>query len=390
MANLSYETDRTVYGYFSSEETAEKAVRDLKDAGFTRDQISIAGRPDYDSVDERRSRVDEITGNTTNAYNNADLRGKTHNTAHKAEHAAGGFWQRVRNVFEGDAAEPYSDENTRGDLATHEITGTYDYDPDEFHHSWAANDATGRSRYFTEQYNRTGRGVLVSVNADDRRAEAEQILEANGADLGRSYEDHSETAAGDLDTNTSPANYDAAYGDAAYNTTASASALSGVDRERVDNDIDRENLTETATSTGGRDDETDVQRDTGSPQRIQLYGEVLRVHRDRIQRGEVRVRKEVVTEMQSVQVPVTREEIVVERIPVDGERAASGAAIGQEREIRIPLSEDRVSITREPVVREEVEIGKREVTGTETRQEPVRREELRVDDDEANRLPKAS
>jgi stress response protein YsnF len=54
---------------------------------------------------------------------------------------------------------------------------------------------------------------------------------------------------------------------------------------------------------------------------IQLLSEVLRVHKERVQRGEVCLRKDVVTETQNVQLPVSREEIVVDRVPVEGQAA---------------------------------------------------------------------
>src|SRR5205823_1421470 len=57
-------------------------------------------------------------------------------------------------------------------------------------------------------------------------------------------------------------------------------------------------------------------------QRIQLLGEILRVHKERVSRGEVRLRKEVVTEQQNIEVPTTREELIVERIPGSGREAA--------------------------------------------------------------------
>ena len=75
---------------------------------------------------------------------------------------------------------------------------------------------------------------------------------------------------------------------------------------------------------------------------------------------------------------------------MSGEQAAPGATVGSDsEEIRIPLSEERVRIEKEPVVREQVEVGKRQVTNTENREETVRREELRVDSDE-DRFRKAS
>jgi uncharacterized protein (TIGR02271 family) len=112
--------------------------------------------------------------------------------------------------------------------------------------------------------------------------------------------------------------------------------------------------------------------------RIQLLSEVLRVRKDRVQRGEVRLRKEVVTENQNIQVPVTREELVIERMPVEG-REATGQNIGAQSEIRVPLSEERVSTEKVPVVREEVRVGKRAVSETRNVTDETRREELRVD-----------
>ncbi len=328
-----YENENTVFGYFPLETQAEAAVRELYAAGFTRNQISLAGRPDADEYTSESS----TTGGTMRQG------------GRKAGEAVGGFWDRIRNFFEGDSAEPYADESTRGEMATDEISDgghVYDYDPEDFHQSWGSA-STDRTRYFSQQYGRTGQGVVVSVNASDRRDEAEAILEANGADLG---------------TGAVTSTSDVGAGTTGYSGTKDA-AYSGQ-----------------STSTA------EVQ----SPRRIQLYGEVLRVHRDRVKRGEARVRKETITETQTVRVPTTREELVVERVPGSGERAAPGATVGSEtEEIRVPLSEERVRVEKEPVVREQVNVGKREVTNDETREETLRREELRVDKDE-DRFRKAS
>ena len=113
--------------------------------------------------------------------------------------------------------------------------------------------------------------------------------------------------------------------------------------------------------------------------RIQLRGEVLRTFRERIQRGEVRLRKEVVTENKTVEVPVTREELVVERVPVSGQEAANADEIGSDKEIRVPLSEERARVEKQPVIQDEVRVGKRAVQKTERVSEDVRHEELRVD-----------
>ena len=76
-----------------------------------------------------------------------------------------------------------------------------------------------------------------------------------------------------------------------------------------------------------------------------------------------------------------REELVVERVPVQGEQTAgSSEATFQDQEVRIPLSEERARVEKQPVVREEVRVGKKEVTDTEKFDEQVRSEDLNVEE----------
>jgi uncharacterized protein (TIGR02271 family) len=105
------------------------------------------------------------------------------------------------------------------------------------------------------------------------------------------------------------------------------------------------------------------------------------VRKERVPRGEVRLRKEVVTENQNIEVPVTREELVIERVPVEN-REAGGAQVGAgEREIRVPLTEERVNVEKKPVVTEEVRVAKRQVQDTKRVTDTVQHEELRSDQD---------
>lgn len=115
---------------------------------------------------------------------------------------------------------------------------------------------------------------------------------------------------------------------------------------------------------------------TQGDRRIQLRGEMLRTHKERVQRGEVQLRKDVVTENQNIQVPVTREELVIERTPGSGQVTGE---IGRDEEIRVPLSEERVRVEKQPVVNEEVRVGKRQVQSNKEVSDKVRHEELRVE-----------
>ena len=137
---------------------------------------------------------------------------------------------------------------------------------------------------------------------------------------------------------------------------------SNTDRVRADLPaIDAANSTGREITDTGYADRRPVDAANSGLDRVQLFGEVLRVHKERISRGEVRVRKDVVTENQSIEVPVTREELVLERVGVPGNTPAPSAKIGNPQEIRVPLSEDKVRLEKQPVVREEVLVGKREV-----------------------------
>jgi uncharacterized protein (TIGR02271 family) len=119
--------------------------------------------------------------------------------------------------------------------------------------------------------------------------------------------------------------------------------------------------------------------ETDDSARVELREEELRAEKERVQAGEVRLRKEVVTEQRSIEVPVTREEVVIERRPAAGGKQAGGQ-IDEGEEIRIPLMEEEVRVEKTPVVREEVTLKKREVHDTERVSETVRREEAHIEE----------
>jgi uncharacterized protein (TIGR02271 family) len=166
-----------------------------------------------------------------------------------------------------------------------------------------------------------------------------------------------------------------------YNGINSGGALVSVSGPRIDEarailqnaggDLRESGFESAGSSRPATDQEGD--------RRIQLRGEILRTYKDRVQRGEVRLRKDVITETRNIEVPVTREELVIERTSGSGQ-SASGE-IGKDEEIRVPLSEERVRTEKQPVVTEEVRVGKRAVQSTENVSDNVRHEELRVEKD---------
>lgn len=148
--------------------------------------------------------------------------------------------------------------------------------------------------------------------------------------------------------------------------------------------IEGQGLGETVYRAGTYDTTTNrdfADTDLTDEQRLRLHEEQLLIDKDQVQTGEVNVSKHTVTDTQSVEVPVTREEVYVERRPVDGEYDASAADFNDDETIHIPVTEERVEVSKRPVVNEEIVVGKRKVTDTETVRETVRREEADIDED---------
>ncbi len=247
-----------VAGLFQNESQAERALDELKSAGFSENEIGVATAHDQGKI--------------------------------------GSFWDKLSSKF-----------------GKHEHTE----DVSDFHDSLTESGVPEhQARYFNSTLGRGG--VLVTVHCGpDRSAQARSILERNGADLGS-----------DVRLNNS--------------TVPSGSIEQG-------------------------------------QQRIQLLGEILRVHKEWVSRGEVRLRKEVVTEQQNIEVPTTREELVIERVQGSGREAAGDEVGSGQKEIRVPLREERVQVEKKPVVNEEIRVGKRQVQDSKQVTDQVRHEELRSD-----------
>lgn len=119
---------------------------------------------------------------------------------------------------------------------------------------------------------------------------------------------------------------------------------------------------------------------------VQLREEQLNVRKERVQTGEVQLRKEIVEELRTVQVPVMREEVYVERRQViDGQY--DGSPLTENEIIRIPIMEERIEVTKRPVVVEEVIIGKRKIQEIKEVQDTVRKEEAQIEQSELPAVP---
>jgi len=144
---------------------------------------------------------------------------------------------------------------------------------------------------------------------------------------------------------------------------------------------------ETGTTTGLADtDRETVGYDTSGPttdDAMTRSEERVRAGTEKVEAGRARLRKYVVTEQQQVTVPVTREEVRVEREPItegNYDSAMSGPDLSEE-EHEVVLTEERAVIQKETVPVERVRLEKETVTDQETVNVDVREERIETDVD---------
>jgi uncharacterized protein (TIGR02271 family) len=130
-----------------------------------------------------------------------------------------------------------------------------------------------------------------------------------------------------------------------------------------------------------------VGRDVSGPttdQAMTRSEEELRVGTETRERGRARLRKYVVTETQQVTVPVSREEVRVEREPITDanlDAATSGPAISEE-EHEVTLHEETPVVDKRAVPKERVRLDTETVTDERQVAEEVRKEQIEVDGDQ--------
>ena len=125
-------------------------------------------------------------------------------------------------------------------------------------------------------------------------------------------------------------------------------------------------------------------RDTSGPntdEAMTRSEEQLKVGTTTREAGKARLRKYVVTQEQTVTVPVTREEVRLEREPITDanvDDATAGAEISEE-EHEITLHEEQVVVDKEAVPVERVKLGTETVTEEQHVTEEVRKEQIETD-----------
>ena len=150
----------------------------------------------------------------------------------------------------------------------------------------------------------------------------------------------------------------------------------------------REGDTETGEFRGHPEDDEGVHQSHGSDLededelRVQRTEEELVAGTRGREAGRMNVRKRVRTDREQVRVPIKREEVNVERVPVNEER--TGAEIGED-EVSMPVVEEEAVVGKQSVIKEEIRVRKDVVEDEEVVEEDVRKEEVDVDDQTTGR-----
>lgn len=314
---MSAATERrtTAVGVFASHREADAAVSELRQAGFREDQIGVASRHAEGATSEA------TTGDEGSRAGTGAVAGALAGAGLGGLVGLGimaGLIPAIGPVIAGGTLAAIL-ANAAGGAAIGSLIGALT----------GAGIPEEEAKYYHGEFE-AGR-TIVTVKADGRYDEAAAILRRHGA-----Y-DMQTAATGTAGT------------EAAACSTAAATA---------------------GTAAGARTAE--------GGQTVQVREEQLQAHKQPVEAGEVRVRKEVHTEHQTMEVPVQREEVVIERhAPTGAHTAASDIAPGEE--IRVPVMEEQVHVEKTPVVKEEVTVGKRVVQDTERVAGEVRKEEVRVE-----------
>ncbi|KUG61906.1 hypothetical protein AVL61_11325 [Kocuria rosea subsp. polaris] len=184
--------------------------------------------------------------------------------------------------------------------------------------------------------------------------------------------DRADRYAADTDRNAVPATGTgdtAGYAEVDRDSTDrnSTAGIADVDRDRDLADRDRD-LTD-------RDRDLTDRADNG----VVRHEEQLHVGKEQRETGRARLRKYVVTDHETVDVPLEREEVRVERTPLNGDEATTGT-IGEE-DVEVSLHEERPVVAKETVGVEKVGLEKETVRDTERVEADVRKEQVDVEND---------
>jgi len=188
--------------------------------------------------------------------------------------------------------------------------------------------------------------------------------------------------------------YGAGYGESGRESGYAESGVAGTGRETGYRESGYETTGNATTGTGRHSadagyaagTERSAGHDTSGPNTdnaMTRSEEQLRVGTETREAGRARLRKHVVTEHEQVSVPVSREEVRVEREPIteaNAGQALDGPEISED-EHEVVLHEERPVVEKDVVAKERVRLSAEERTDEETVSEDLRKERIETDGD---------
>jgi uncharacterized protein (TIGR02271 family) len=134
-----------------------------------------------------------------------------------------------------------------------------------------------------------------------------------------------------------------------------------------------------------QDDDETARARMEEADRLTVSEEQLAVGKRQVSAGEVGVRKNVETRHVEQEVPLMREEVSVERRPLNADAATGDISIN-DGEIRVPVMREEAVVQKRLVPTEEIIIRKTAVRDTETVGADLRRERVEVDENSSARV----
>lgn len=312
------EKNLTVIGSYSTREEALSVIERLRNEGYERDDIVIY------TTDEAASRLgfDGLSGIDVETDGNR-MDGEEDRS----------LWEKIKDTFSFDTYD--------SETATPENDPLYQY----------------RGDISDGKFVITVKGYRQPETTEDTMDTQDTVSPASTMGTG-------------LETGTGTDPMDVGGTTGFQNTTDPLNMTPGTDPMDVPGETD----TMGTSKTEDIDRKPNLDDDT-----IQLKEEKLDVNTHDVTTGEVDIHKHVVNDTETVEVPVKREEIVIERKPVTDQSSQGTDENLEDDTITIPIKEEQVDVSKHTVVREEVGIHKEEHEDVEKVTEDVSREELDID-----------
>ena len=117
-----------------------------------------------------------------------------------------------------------------------------------------------------------------------------------------------------------------------------------------------------------------------SHKRLRLYEERLVADKIRQKTGSVTVSKRIETDVETAEVPIEKEKIIIEIESVKGSTRVNmpDGSFQEGTENRLDIYEEQADIRKEPVVHQEITIRKETETDVVVARENLRREEIEI------------